>query len=146
MTSNSCAAEDPAPAPLILEAMKKAAVAWLSGLPGQPAGHRAPVWCSWLGDALYVVSGPGEQPVPGLSDAAHCEVSARGDNGALIVTWPAEVTRVEPGGAEWDRVVGQVIGKRLNLPPGDDTARRWAHDCTLSRLVPAGTPDAVPQH
>ncbi len=140
MTSAFDPSEGTPPAPLIVEAMKKAAVAWLSGLPGQPTGRSAPVWCSWLADALYVVSGPGEQPVPGLSGARHCQVSGRGDNGALIVTWPATVTRVEPGSEEWDRVVPLLSGKRLNLPADDDTGQRWARDCTLSRLAPDGEP------
>lgn len=127
-------------APLIVEAMRKAAVAWLGELPDQPPGRTCTVWCAWLDDALYVVSGPGEQAVPGLADATRCTVTARGDSGGRIVTWPADVTRVVPGGDEWDRVVPQLAGKRLNLPADDDTAARWAADCTVSRLAPAGSP------
>ena len=38
---------------LVGEAMRKAAVAWLT-VPGRPA---YPVWCHWIDDALYLVSG-----------------------------------------------------------------------------------------
>ncbi|MGA8115780.1 MAG: hypothetical protein WCA46_19135, partial [Actinocatenispora sp.] len=120
------------PSPLITEAMRKAAVVWLSGLPGQPEGRDAAVWCAWLTDALYVVSGPGEQRAPGLAVATDCRVTGRGDNGARIVTWPATVTPVEPGGEEWARVVPLLVGKRLNLPTTEDTPARWAAECTVS--------------
>jgi len=132
------------PAPLIVAAMRKASVAWLARLPGQPPGRASTVWCLWLDDALYVVSGPGEQSVPGLAEADRCTVTARGDNGARIVTWPAAVRRVEPGGDEWDRVVPQLAAKRLNLPADEDTGARWAADCVVSRLSPAGEPEPLP--
>lgn len=132
------------PAALIVEAMKKAAIAWLGGLPEQPAGRTAGVWCAWLDGALYVVSGTGEQAVPGLAGAARCTVTARGDHGGRIVTWPARVTSVEPGGEEWDRVVPQLAAKRLNLPAAEDTSARWARDCTVSRLTPDGDPEPLP--
>jgi hypothetical protein len=128
--------------PLVDEAMKKAAVAWLSG----PDGRRYAVWCLWLDGALYVVSGPGEQPAPGLTEsptveAPTIEVSARGDHGGRILTWPAEVGRVEPGSEEWTRVVPQLAGKRLNASGrAEETAARWAAECTVHRLSPAGDP------
>jgi hypothetical protein len=132
--------------PLITESMKKAAVVWLSDLDGPdgPAAAPRPVaaWCSWIGEALYVVSGPGEQAVPGLAGARHATVTGRGDNGARIVSWPADVTRVEPGSTEWDEVAPQLAGKRLNLPADEDTPGRWAAGCVLSRLAPAGDPAA----
>ena len=96
--------------PLVEEAMKKAAIVWLS-TGGRPYG----VWCLWVDDALYVVSGPGEQPAPGLAEATGALVTARGDHGGRIVTWPAAVSRLAPGTPEWDTVTAQLAGKRLNL-------------------------------
>lgn len=142
--AESNVAPEPAVDPLITESMRKAAIVWLSDLPGQPPGRSAPAWCVWLEDALYVISGPGEQPVPGLAGAATCTVTGRGDNGARIVRWPARVTRVEPAGEEWERLVGQVAAKRLNLAGEPDPAPRWAADCVLSRLAPAGDPADLP--
>jgi hypothetical protein len=120
--------------PLITEAMKKAAVAWIA------VGERPAyaVWCLWVENALYVVSGPNEQPAPGLSRAATVRVSARGDHGGRIVTWTATVDRVEPGSPQWDAVVPQLAGKRLNSVTAEELSRRWARECEVARLVPTG--------
>jgi hypothetical protein len=118
--------------PLIAEAMRKAAIAWLTvGI--RPAFA---VWCAWRDDALYVVSGPGEQRAPGLAEARTATVSARGDHGGLIVSFPAAVERVEPGGAKWEAVAAALASQRLNGPP--DAVNRWAQECVISRLVPVG--------
>jgi hypothetical protein len=118
--------------PLVSEAMKKAAVAWLA------VGDRSayPVWCLWSDGALYVVSGPGEQPAPGLEHASTATVHARGDHGGRIVTWAAMVERVRPDSEHWGTVVPQLAGKRLNGAPSDELAARWATGAVVSRLVP----------
>src|SRR5256885_13572455 len=122
--------------PLVEEAMKKAAIVWLS-----TGGRPYPVWCLWVDDALYLVSGPGEQPAPGLAEAASALVTARGDHGGRVLTWPAEVTRVAPDGELWPAVVPQLAGKRLHAPrTPEETAARWAAGCVVSRLAPAGEP------
>jgi hypothetical protein len=123
--------------PLIEEATKKAAVAWLT-----VPGHRPyAVWCLRIEDALYVVCGPGEQPAPGLAEAVAAEVTLRGDHGGRIITWPAEVSRLDPTDARWPTVVPALAGKRLNARgTAEDVAARWAADCTVSRLTPAGDP------
>lgn len=117
---------------LIAEAMKKAAVAWLSVADRAPY----PVWCLWFDEALLVVSGPAEQPAPGLAQASSAAVTARGDHGGRIVTWRAEVRRVTPGTPEWDVVATQLAGKRLNSLPAGALAARWARDCVICRLTP----------
>src|SRR5262245_35765988 len=86
--------------PLIEEAMKKAAVAWL----GVGDREGVAVWCLWIEGALYLVSGPGEQPAPGLADASAAVVTVRGDHGGRIVTWPATVSRVAPDAPLWETV------------------------------------------
>jgi hypothetical protein len=129
-----------AASPLVDEAMKKAAVAWVA-VGSQPAFA---VWCTPIGGALYVVSGPGEQSAPGLAQATTAAVTLRGDHGGQIVTWPAEVTQVDPGGDEWAAVAPLVAVKRLNAR--GDTAEvvdRWAAECVLHRLTPAGPPLAA---
>lgn len=111
---------------LIAEAVKKAAVAWIGG---------RPLWCTPVGDALATVVGPGEQPDPGLT-APTVPVTLRGDHGGAIVTFPATVTRLEPGGERWDEVVPTLTQKRLNLPGTDDTLARWASECAVYTLTP----------
>lgn len=121
-------------APLVDEAIKKAAVAWVS-VAGGPA--RA-LWCVPLDGALYVVSGPGEQSAPGLADTPTAEVTLRGEHGGRIVTWPATVSRLLPTDEEWGTVAPLVATKRLNASGGAaDLVARWATDCALTRLAPA---------
>ncbi len=122
---------------LVEEAAKKAAIAWLS-VAGRPA---YPVWCLWNDGALYVVSGPGEQPAPGLAGVSEATVALRGDHGGRIVTWVAAVTRVAPGSDEWATVAPLLAGKRLNLSAtAEETVERWASSAVVSRLRPAGEP------
>jgi hypothetical protein len=122
--------------PLVEEAMKKAAIAWLT-VTDRPFG----VWCLWVDGALYVVSGPGEQPAPGLAEAPSAVVTARGDHGGRIVSWPATVSRVAPGSEEWTAVAPQLAAKRLSAPgTAEETVARWAAECVVSRLAPAGEP------
>jgi hypothetical protein len=122
--------------PLVTEAMKKAAIAWLTVGDARPY----PVWCLWQDGALYVVSGPGEQSAPGLDTATRVTVTARGDHGGRIVSWPARVDRLTPDDDLWQQVVPTLASKRLNLPADEDTPARWAAECLVSRLVPDGEP------
>jgi len=121
-----------------MEALKKAAVAWVSVGDG-PA--RA-LWCLAIDDALYVVSGTGEQSAPDLAYADEATVSLRGDHGGRIVTWPAEVTRIDPRSEEWTTVAPQLAAKRLNAS-GSTAAliERWAAECTINRLAAEGDPE-----
>jgi hypothetical protein len=127
-------------ASLVDEAVKKAAVAWVS-VPGAPA--RA-LWCVPAEGSLLVVSGPGEQSAPGLAEATEAHVTLRGDHGGRIVTWPASVTRIRPGTEEWTTLAPTVAAKRLNAPGSTtDLLERWATTgCAITRLTPAGAPEA----
>jgi hypothetical protein len=118
--------------PLIAEAMRKAAVCWLS-VGGAPA---YPVWCAWADDGLQIVCGPGEQPAPGLADASTADVTARGDHGGAIVTWCATVTRLRPDTPEWDALVPGLAARRLNSAPITELVRRWAQSNVVVRLTP----------
>ncbi len=122
------------------EAMKKAAVAWVSV--GDDAARA--LWCMPLDGSLYVVSGPGEQAAPGLADATAAAVTLRGDHGGRIVTFTAAVTRVTPGTEQWATVAPQLATKRLNAP-GTATAlaERWAAECAVNQLTPRDEPPAT---
>ena len=128
--------------PLVTEAMKKAAIAWL-GLADLPP---YPVWCLWVDGALFVVSGPGEQPEPGLAEATAVTVTARGDHGGQIIAWRAQAERVDPESETWAAVVPQLAGKRLNSASTGQLAQQWATQCVVTRLVPLDEPpDARPE-
>jgi len=122
---------------LVGEVQRKTAIAWLTV--GEAPAYG--VWCLGVDDALYVISGPDEQPAPGLAGTAEALVTARGDHGGRIVTWPVTVTRVWPGTDEWDTVAPQLAAKRLNATgTAEAVVARWAAGCAISRLTPSGGP------
>nr|WP_296071786.1 hypothetical protein [uncultured Actinoplanes sp.] len=116
------------------EAMKKAALAWIS----VGDGPALALWCMPLDGALIVVSGEGEQFAPGLADATRAVVRLRGDNGGLIVVSEMAVARILPGSEDWDTVAPQLAGKRLNAPgSADDVVARWVSSgAVVVRLTP----------
>jgi hypothetical protein len=113
---------------LITEAARKAGVLWI----GAPGRTPVPAWQVWRDGATYVLTGPGEQSLPGLAGATRCTVIARSaDTGGRIATWTATVTRVEPDSAEWREIVPALAAARLNAHPDWTTA-------TILRLTPVG--------
>jgi hypothetical protein len=142
---------------LIAEATKRAGLIWITvpgpggGGPGGGAGSGGagdgrprPVWHIWR-DAAYVLTGPGEQDVPGLGDAGQVTVAVPSkDTGGLLLRWTARVSRVEPGSAEWSEIIGALLAGRLNEPasPGESPAERWARTGQVYRLTPGENPDA----
>jgi hypothetical protein len=125
------------------EAMKKAALAWISVGDGPALG----LWCMPLDGSLIVVSGEGEQYAPGLADATRAEVRLRGDNGGLIVVSEMAVTRILPGSEDWDTVAPQLAGTRLNASgSADEVVARWVSSgAVVVRLTPdQKTPLAAP--
>ena len=151
---------------LIAEATKRAGLIWITvpgpggagpgeagpggagpggAAPGGAGGGRPrPVWHIWR-DAAYVLTGPGEQDVPGLGDAGQVTVAVPSkDTGGLLLRWTARVTRVEPGSAEWSGIIGALLAGRLNEPasPGESPAERWARTGQVYRLTPGENPDA----
>ncbi|MEU4618700.1 hypothetical protein AB0G04_01795 [Actinoplanes sp. NPDC023801] len=117
------------------EAIKKAAIAWIS-VADQPAYA---LWCMPVEASLAVVSGHGEQFAPGLAEAQRATVRLRGDHGGLIVVTEASVTRLIPGSDEWAEIAPQLAGKRLNASgSAEEVVARWAaDDCAVVLLTPA---------
>jgi hypothetical protein len=116
------------------EALKKAALAWVSVGDGPAVG----VWCLPLDGSLIVVTGPGEQFAPDLAGASRATVRLRGDNGGLIVIAEMTATRLSPGTEEWSTVAPQLAQKRLNASgTADEVVARWAETgCAVVRLTP----------
>jgi ADP-ribose pyrophosphatase YjhB (NUDIX family) len=142
----------PSPA-LIAEATRRAGVVWLTVPPARTA---CPVWHIWRAvaagpdpeagqdppppGAAYLVTGPGEQPAPGLGTAGRVTVTVPSkDSGGTLVTWTAAVRRVHPGSAEWNAVIGSLVAGRRNAaadPSGASPAARWASSCAVFCLSP----------
>jgi len=139
-------------------ALKKGAVVWLAGPGRAPRRSRwrrhaatgpreQPVWYVYEGGLVYVLTGPGEQQVPGLTEAAEVELLVRSkDVRSRIARVPAAV-RVVPGTDPlFDRVARAGLGRRLNLPDGDEALERWRATCALVELTPRFRPaTAAPQ-
>ncbi|MEU6421675.1 hypothetical protein [Streptomyces spiralis] len=122
---------------LVEEATKKSGLIWVKG-PGVPARALWHVWHE--GAACLVGDGPGEQPLPHLSDGGTAEVTVRSkDKGGRLVTWAAKVVELAPESEAWQAAVAELKGKRLNAPDGEAMTARWARECRVVRLEPTGT-------
>ncbi|MCG3043175.1 hypothetical protein L7D48_21820 [Streptomyces sp. S1A] len=123
---------------LIEESAKKSALVWVRG----PRGPQRALWHVWHDGAVHLVGdGPAEQPLEplGLADGATATVSVRSkDKGGLLAVWPARVVELPPGGEQWQEAVAGLAGKRLNAPDTTTIAERWARECRVLRLEPAG--------
>ena len=124
---------------LIHEAATKSGLLWVR----LPDGGTHPVWHVWhddgddrgTGPAAYVVSGPGEQPLPWLPDEVELILRSK-DTGGRLVTVHATVREVTPEDAGWDAAVDVLRPERLNAV--GDTAERWRQSCTIHLLTPHG--------
>jgi hypothetical protein len=129
------------PPDLIAEATKRAGLVWIV-IEGQDRPR--PAWHVWRAGAAYVVTGTGEQPLPGLAEADRVAVIVAGGPAAGgRVEWAAAVGRVEPGSGEWDEVIGPLVAGRLNavLAEGETSpAQRWARSGAVFRLAPVEVP------
>jgi hypothetical protein len=125
---------DPLPLALVAELGKKTGVSWL-----RHAGRTHPVWHVWLEDALCLVSGGTEQPLPDLADGERVEVVMRSkDNGGRLVTWVGAASVVRPGDPAWAPVTAALVGGRLNAPDLATAADGWARTSVVRRVVPTG--------
>ncbi|HEY9392452.1 MAG TPA: hypothetical protein VIR27_22085 [Mycobacteriales bacterium] len=132
---------------VVHEAMRRAGVVWLRAADTSGSGP-APAWVLWQDGAAYLVTGPGEQPAPGLVDTDHADSAqiaslaevtvASTRTASRIVVWQAAVSRVEPGGEQWRAVVPALVSRRLNLADQDAAQARWADRCVVLRLEPTG--------
>ncbi|GII56984.1 hypothetical protein Pth03_53730 [Planotetraspora thailandica] len=112
--------------PLVEEGAKKSGVLWI--------GRRL-AWHAWHDGAIYVVTGGGEQELPGLVESAEVEITLRSkDNGAELVRFPASVAIVDQA-AEPDAVAA-LAKERLNAPDAAGLIGRWAARSTVVRLTP----------
>ncbi|MFJ6212847.1 hypothetical protein ACIQGZ_05870 [Streptomyces sp. NPDC092296] len=134
---------DPA---LVEESAKKSGLLWVAA-DGQGPGR--PLWHAWQGGAVVVVGDGGEQPLHGLVGGGTAVVTVRSkDKGGRLVRWPARVVEPAPGSEAWQAAVDELKGKRLNAPDTDTVTDRWARECRVLRLEPAGAttqrPGAMP--
>ncbi|MFG2604487.1 hypothetical protein ACGFT2_13170 [Streptomyces sp. NPDC048514] len=128
---------------LIEEAVKKSGLIWVRGA---GAAEARALWHVWHEGAVCLVGdGPGEQPLPALTDGGAAEVTVRSkDKGGRLVTFRATVSEPASGSPEWETAVAELKGKRLNAPDGEEMPGRWARECRVLRLVPTGAVEPLP--
>ena len=119
---------------LIAELAKKTGVSWLTY-----DGSTHAVWHVWVDDAVYVVSGGDEQPLPGIADVDRVEVTMRSkENGGRLLTWVAERSDVRPDDELWPAATTALVSGRLNLADLATAADGWAETSRVTRLAPTG--------
>ena len=127
---------------LIAELGKKTGVCWLSyATPdGPPDDERPrPAWHVWHDDALLVVAGGDEQPLPDLEEATRVEVTMRSkENGGRLVTWVGVPSVIRPGDDRWDDATAALVTDRLNLDDLGTAADDWAARSVVVRIEPTG--------
>ncbi|MER5769233.1 hypothetical protein [Streptomyces sp. NPDC001985] len=126
---------------LVEEATKKSGLLWVRG-----EGPERALWHVWHEGAAHLVGdGAGEQPLTGLRDGGSAEVTVRSkDKGGRLIAWTAEVRELAPHSQEWETVVPELKGKRLNSVDAERVAERWARECRVLRLTPVSSTTTHP--
>ena len=124
-------AADPTDA-LVAELARKSGVSWI-----RHGGRTQAVWHVWHDEALCLVSGGDEQPLPDLGDGDRVEVVMRSkDTGGRLLTWVGQVSVVRPGDERWAATTAALVAGRLNVPDLATAADRWASSSVVHRIVP----------
>ena len=122
--------------PIVEQATRRGSVIWVALDGARPR----PVWHVWHDGCVWLVVGGLEQQLVGAPGADRAAVAVRSKDrqGGLLVTWLAEVSRVQPGSAQWEDVVPRLHAARLNAPDGEQQPVRWARDSAVLCLRPTG--------
>jgi hypothetical protein len=110
------------------EGAKKSGVLWLT------LDRPRLAWHAWHEGAIYLVTGGGEQQLPGIEELDTVQVILRSkDNGARLADFEAEV-RVVDQAAE-PEAVAALAKERLNAPDSEHLTDRWARESTVLKLT-----------
>jgi len=117
---------------LVSDLAKKSGLVWIT-----VHDRTYPVWHELVDDAICVVGGGGEQPIPDVHDDDKVLLLLRSKtNRQLVATVEATVEVLTPESSAWDDVTAALKSGRLNLPDSDHAIERWARESTVLRLVP----------
>jgi len=123
--------------------MKTGGVVWLEP-DASAAGTSAvppttgPVWYVWSEGACYLLTGPGEQALPGIVHGGQCRVTARNPAGGRAITWAANVEALDPADAEWAAVAPKLAAGRLNGGDPVTVVPTWPGRLVILGLRPTG--------
>jgi hypothetical protein len=119
---------------LVAELARKSGLCWL-----RYDGRDHAVWHIWHDDALCVVSGGDEQPLPDIPDGGRVEVVMRSrDTGGRVLTWTGRVCVVRREDEAWTGTTAALMAGRLNLRDPGTAAERWARSSVVRRITPTG--------
>lgn len=119
-------------------ALAKSTIAWLAVPQDDGMEITKPIWYGYDQGRVYVLTGPGEQEIPGLAGASkHVRLIVRSKDIQSRVGDVGCVSQTLPKDAEWDRIARDVlVGRRLNLRDGEKAPERWKRDCEIVMLTP----------
>jgi hypothetical protein len=119
-------------------ALSKSTIAWVAVPQEDGKEITKALWYGYENGRLYVLTGTGEQEVPGLAEGSkHVKLIVRSKDVQSKVGEVTCVTQVLPKDAEWERIAREIlIGRRLNLPDGEKAVERWKRDCEIVQLTP----------
>jgi hypothetical protein len=118
---------------LLDEVLKKGALVWLR------VGDRDHArWHAWSGEHVYLLTGAGEQPDPGLASDPVVRVVARSkDNRHRLIAFDADVSVLTADDDDWEAATGELAKQRLNLSDAEHAPERWTTpEFRLYRLTP----------
>ncbi|MGA8987840.1 hypothetical protein [Aeromicrobium sp.] len=128
---------------LVADLAKKSGLVWVAY-----AGRTHAVWHEWVGDAVCIVSGGTEQPLPGITEQQTVVLSLRSKSSrALVAQAEARVEVLSPESEHWAPATSALKSGRLNLVDSDHAIERWDRESVIVRLVPTGQvtlPDGIP--
>ncbi|MBC9956050.1 hypothetical protein [Yimella sp. cx-51] len=121
--------------------LPRSAVSWLV------VGDQTwPVWHAVVDSRIYVIGGPGEQPVPELPEQLQVILRTK-DTRAKVGPVPARALRLHPGVPAWQPAVDALLAARQGVPSEallDRWKARcavWAIDIDLDAHLPRPAPD-----
>jgi len=134
--------ETDSPTAVLAEALKKSTVVWVEVPgPGGTGGKAVPAWYGTLDGRVYLLTGGSEQHIHGLEDADRVLLRARSkDLQSLLTTVEASARTIPASDPLFNRLIPELLPRRLNLPDGDAAADRWRKECTLVELTPSAIP------
>ena len=125
-------------------ALSKSTIAWLAVPQDDGTEITKPIWYGYDQGRVYVLTGSGEQDLPGLAGTSkHVKLIVRSKDVQSRVGDVLCVSQTLPKDKGWDEIAKDVLlGRRLNLHDGDKAPERWKKTCEIVMLTPVVAPGA----
>jgi hypothetical protein len=123
-------------------ALSKSTIAWLVVSQEDRTEITKPIWYGYDQGRVYVLTGKGEQEIPGLTGSSkHVRLIVRSKDVQSRVGEILCVSQTLPKDTDWERIAREIlVGRRLNLRDGEKAVDRWKKDCEIVMLTPVIVP------